>query len=532
MIPENNIMRIICQFCQSSLRISTKKIPDNGASVICPKCKQRIPIKKADIQSISNNFKVNFPSPMISDNCNESDSEFEYSMVCPKCGREQDAAEECVYCGIIVSKFLNQNKTLSTFMSMQYQNQMQGEDFVYSMVCPKCGRDQDASDECIYCGVIISKFLNRNSIPSTSEEIDRIISEKDTKTKNNLSTEFFNHHDEFEDMNREEKFNLARSCIVRGNPIEVVDQLGNIASFSSKLLLLSSKIDNHAISSDVERRIIEFIMHHELYDIKVRLNQFAPDGEIMRIVSNNKMHSLMRFLFGIIYIPAYLLNPGRLFGGDYYNPASNTVNIFSNHVAIALHELGHALDFRNRKYPGLYQAFRFIPFAALYQEWKASYYAIMFLRGKKYFEDEIEAYKILYPAYSTYVFGAVYELVPSLLGWFFLPFIIIGHVIGRCHASSRKSILSYETDKENNFNLTGKFIKNKTTEINTKFNSKSFVFTIIGFIVGLLIFEDSVWYLQVFGPFLGGVTSYWVYNEYLKNKKLKTETFSGKRINP
>ena len=220
------------------------------------------------------------------------------------------------------------------------------------IICPKCGFNQLVSYECVRCGVIFSKIKNLNN-KRGKQKINEV--KKEIPSEN---------------------LNQAMKCIVKGKPIEVVDLLGNVLSLPSKVLLLSMKIDSHMITDDVVPPILEFISCHDLYDVKVRLNQFAPHDEFLRLFKNNNMNILIRIFFGIFFLLGYLLNPGRLFGGDFYNPTTNSVNIFSNHTGIALHELGHALDFKNRKYPGLYQLSRFIPFVALYQEYKASKYAL------------------------------------------------------------------------------------------------------------------------------------------------------------
>ena len=140
--------------------------------------------------------------------------------------------------------------------------------------------------------------------------------------------------------------------------------MGNVLSFFRKLLFLSPSIDYHVISRRTEEKINEFIIHHKLQDIKVRLNQYAPHDEFLRLFQKNNMSILIRIPLGFLAFLYYFFYPGRVFGGDWYNPFSNSINIYSDHSAIALHELGHAVDFRNRKYPGLYQITRFIPFAA------------------------------------------------------------------------------------------------------------------------------------------------------------------------
>ena len=106
-----------------------------------------------------------------------------------------------------------------------------------------------------------------------------------------------------------------------------------------------------------------------------------------------------------------------LIGGDNYNPFTNTINIYSDHPAIALHEAAHAKDFASQKDKGLYAAARLLPIVPLIQESKATSDALGYLIEKEMPDDQKEAYEILYPAYGTYIFGAglfgaAYDYVP------------------------------------------------------------------------------------------------------------------------
>jgi len=305
--------------------------------------------------------------------------------------------------------------------------------------------------------------------------------------------------DEFESKNKS-------IDIERGVPIEVIDALGNLFSIQSKILLFNLHIDSHKISSKNEKLINEFIERHNLYDVKVRLNQFSPQGEIKRIFQkNNHMSIFFRVLFGPLGLIGYIFNIGRLFGGDHYNPITNTVNIYSNHPAIIIHELGHALDTRKRIFPGVYMLLRHIPLVSLYQEYAASKYAIDFFRENEYYHEELEAYKVLFPAYSTYVFGATFEYIPSpFIVWLFTPFIIIGHIIGRVKLAHRKSDI--EAD--------GGVIKQTIEEgrIKDALNWKILLAVLPGFAIGIYFF-------QIWGALIGGAACYFLYQEFLKFRR-------------
>jgi len=173
------------------------------------------------------------------------------------------------------------------------------------ITCPHCKRQQSNSTECVYCGVVFSK-----------QHLEKLLESLELVPLVNG------------DYQRAEDVGRALSCISRGKPIEVIDLLGNILSLPLKILYLTPSIDSHMISSETEEHIIAFIVHHELYDVKVRLNQYAPADEFRRLFIRSDMNPVIRFCFWLISFVGYVLNPGRVFGGDFYNPATNVVNIF------------------------------------------------------------------------------------------------------------------------------------------------------------------------------------------------------------
>ena len=226
--------------------------------------------------------------------------------------------------------------------------------------------------------------------------------------------------------------------ISRGRPLPFIDTLKNVLSIPAKVLLFSPHIDSRRIAPEVDSAVVDFAKRHQLERVHVRVNEYAPLAEFGRLLSNWRVSILWRMIFGLPTWFAYCINIGRVFGGDHYNPFSNTVNLFSNHRSIALHEMGHALDFKRRRFPGLYALSRLIPGVALYQEYLASLYAIEYLReiGEK--EEEIRAYRLLFPAYSTYIFGALVEFFPtSVTRSILFPVLLLGHGLGHYFANRR-----------------------------------------------------------------------------------------------
>jgi hypothetical protein len=230
--------------------------------------------------------------------------------------------------------------------------------------------------------------------------------------------------------------------IARGEPVPVVDALGHyVFSLPSKLLLWNWRVDNHRISPETEETVAAYLKANGLRQVKVRLNQYEPRDEWRRLVRNSAMPGFWRYTFGVLTCAEYTALPGRLFGGDCYNPYTNSVSIYSDHRAIALHECAHAKDFagRSRGMKGWYSFMRLLPIVPFYQEEIATGDAIGYVRDIEDGRLEKSSYKILYPAYCTYIAGEGLRWV-RVQWWVSYAVtyaaVIPGHIVGRIKAAT------------------------------------------------------------------------------------------------
>lgn len=235
--------------------------------------------------------------------------------------------------------------------------------------------------------------------------------------------------------------------VERGEPKEFLDWIGhNVISLPSKLILWNWDVANHNISAETEEILKQYLADNSLNNVKVRLNDYSPGDEWRRLFQNGSVGPVWRYTLGVLSVSVYTVIPGRFFagliGGDNYNPYTNTINLYSDHPAIALHESGHAKDFAGQEDKGLYAAMGLLPIVPLIQESRATSDALGYLADKDMLDEEARAYEILYPAFGTYVFGpglfgAAYDYVPinaeikmaaNAAG------ILIGHIVGRAEA--------------------------------------------------------------------------------------------------
>ncbi|MCA9135886.1 MAG: hypothetical protein KDB00_03985 [Planctomycetales bacterium] len=214
-----------------------------------------------------------------------------------------------------------------------------------------------------------------------------------------------------------------------GRPNKWIDGIGNVISIPSKLLLWDRRIDRHKISEGTLLTLTDYLEYNNLAHVKVRANQYAPIDEWKRLRKNTSVAAPIRYTLGTLSVAGDALLPGRLFGGDHFNPYTQTIHLYSDVPAIALHEAGHAKDFSRREYQGLYSiAYAVVP---IWHETLATEDAFSYLE-KTGDEDQIaEANRILYPAYGTYVGSALGNLAPAASMPIYLGSVALGHANGR-----------------------------------------------------------------------------------------------------
>ncbi len=220
----------------------------------------------------------------------------------------------------------------------------------------------------------------------------------------------------------------------RGTPRPIIDGFGWVWGIPSKLMLWNRKVENHRISTQTESLLAEYLEANALTEIKVRLNQYRPLDDWSRLTRNTSVAWPWRYTFGAVFVLGETVIPGRLFGGDHYNPYTGTIHLYSDVPAIAFHEAAHAKDFSNRKHPGNYAALYLLPGVPLWHERVATNDVLSYVQFRNDPSLEREAYFTLYPAYGTYVGSAGGYFFPRYANPLYLGGIVAGHAMGRTQA--------------------------------------------------------------------------------------------------
>jgi len=236
-------------------------------------------------------------------------------------------------------------------------------------------------------------------------------------------------------------FGAAPVRIERGRPNALIDGLGWFAGIPNKLALWDRRADNHDVSGKTEAALVEYMIANDLEDVLVRANQYDPIDEWRRLVRNKRLAAGWRYTVGTLNMLEYTLLPGRIVGGDWYNPFTDTINLYSDIPAIALTEAAYAKDVRRRKYPGTYAALKEVPVAGMYHETRATEDVIAYIRARGTPTQQEESLGILYPDYGANWGGQLASFLPYGHLYGRLAGAVVGHT-----ANGARQLISHEQE--------------------------------------------------------------------------------------
>jgi hypothetical protein len=216
----------------------------------------------------------------------------------------------------------------------------------------------------------------------------------------------------------------------RGQPHVVVDALGWVWGIPSRILLWDWDVKNHDISPETEQHLREYAGVSGLHDVKVRLNQYDPGGEWQRLAHNDRVGPGWRYTLGALTTLGYTVFPGRIFAIDYYNPFTNTVNVYSDVSALGMKEIAYAGDVIDRDLPGTYAFSQMLPGVNLVHETITTREVLDYVAATGTPDLHRQTVHVLYPSYGGAFGGALDAFLPTA-PVFELGGILVGHVSGR-----------------------------------------------------------------------------------------------------
>ena len=239
-------------------------------------------------------------------------------------------------------------------------------------------------------------------------------------------------------------------AVSRGRPNRIVDGAGWILGIPNKILLWDSRALNHDVGSDTEQEAVEYLASHGLNDVQVRVNQYDPRGEWRRLVDNDRVAPGWKYTAGGLRWVVYTVLPDRVFGADYYNPFTNSLNIYSDIPEIAVREAAYARDIASRTYPGTYATFQAFRPISIWHQSLATNDALSYYAATGTPEEQQAAWEVLAPQYGA-DFGNM--IGASLAG---VPISVIGGaLVGHGYGQYRSAELHEEAPVVNTSHTDG-----------------------------------------------------------------------------
>ena len=216
-----------------------------------------------------------------------------------------------------------------------------------------------------------------------------------------------------------------------GGQHETLDRIGWVVGLPARIMTLNSKVNNHNVSPETVDHLRTYLGQNDLTDVYVSVNDYDPKGQWRRLRENYRIDPFWRYSVGTLSWVGYSLFPNRVFGGDEYNPFTNTLILTSDVPARALAEAAYAKDVHGRSHPGAYAAVCDLPLFSLLRQGRATSDVLGYARVQQDWEIEKQAYHVLYPHIGSTALGPAAHFVPVAGPFLSAGGALVGHATGR-----------------------------------------------------------------------------------------------------
>jgi len=220
-------------------------------------------------------------------------------------------------------------------------------------------------------------------------------------------------------------------AIQEGESHKALDRLGWLTGFPERVLTLNPKASNHHVSPETIEKLRTYLEENDLTDVAVAVNDYDPKGQWRRLSENDRIDPLWRYSVGTLSWVGYTLFPFRVFGGDQYNPFTNSLNITSDVPALVLAEAAYAKNIHSQSLPGTYATMGGLPIFSLVRHTRATSDVLGYTRLQSDWPGEKEAYHVLYPYVGATTFGPASHFVPIVGPFMSAGGALVGHATGR-----------------------------------------------------------------------------------------------------
>jgi hypothetical protein len=224
-----------------------------------------------------------------------------------------------------------------------------------------------------------------------------------------------------------------------GKPNKTLDRIANVVGLPDQIVGINKKINNHAVSLDTVAKLRSYLDRNDLADVSIYVNCYDPKDQWRRLKENRRIAAGWRYTLGTLSLLEYTLLPGRVFGGDNYNPYTNSLSISSDVPAIALYEAAFAKKVHYQKLPGTYAALTGLPGVSLVRLSQQLGDVLGYAQAQHDWDTERQTYYVLYPLFGAESASIAGVVMPA---WWAIPALgaggaVVGHATGRMIAAHR-----------------------------------------------------------------------------------------------
>lgn len=224
---------------------------------------------------------------------------------------------------------------------------------------------------------------------------------------------------------------LQPVVVEQGKPHKLFDRLGWLVGLPSRVMTASPKASNHDVSPETIEKVKTYLEQNDMTDVTVAVNDYDPQGQWRRLRENDRIDPFWRYSVGTLSWLGYAMFPYRVFGGDEYNPFTNTLNLTSDVPSLVLAEAAYAKDIHAQTHPGAYATVGDLPLVSTWRQVRATNDVLGYARDQHDWDGEKQAYHVLYPHIGSTAFGPAAHFVPVAGPFLSAGGALVGHATGR-----------------------------------------------------------------------------------------------------
>lgn len=155
-------------------------------------------------------------------------------------------------------------------------------------------------------------------------------------------------------LNKDNKLLSHHLTIDKGQNQKIIDLVREIINTPLRILYLNSKLNQGSLTDKNFSILSKYLKDNKIDNIHISINCYQPLSIWKSIFDNPNTSLVSKLTFGVLSGCIHTIGVNKWFGGDQYDPLSNTLFLSSDDPAIILRTTAEAKDYLARQNPSLY----------------------------------------------------------------------------------------------------------------------------------------------------------------------------------